>query len=34
VSGTIGDGHVIARNLDQATIGHIRGGAIDICHGC
>ena len=34
VSGTIAGRRVVARDLDQATIGHIKAGGIDVCHGC
>jgi hypothetical protein len=34
VSGTIAGRRVIARDLDQATIGHLKAGGIDVCHGC
>jgi len=34
VSGTIAGRSVVARDLDQATIGHLKAGGIDVCHGC
>jgi hypothetical protein len=34
VSGSIAGRRVIARDLDQATIGHIRAGGVDVCHLC
>ncbi len=32
--GTIAGRHVIARDLQQAVIGHIKGGGVTICHFC
>jgi hypothetical protein len=34
VSGAIGGRRVVARDLDQATIGHLKAGGIDVCHAC
>ncbi len=34
VTGTIAGQRVLARDLDQATIGHIKAGGVDVCHGC
>jgi hypothetical protein len=34
VTGTIAGQRVVARDLDQATIGHIKAGGVDVCHGC
>jgi hypothetical protein len=34
VTGTIAGQHVIARDLQEAIIGHLKGGGLFACHGC
>jgi hypothetical protein len=34
VTGTIAGQHVLARDLQEAIIGHLQGGGLYLCHGC
>ena len=34
VTGSIAGRQVLARDLQEAVIGHLKGGGLYICHGC